>query len=59
MVGRVHPEGSSCRVLGGKPREVVLNDFDGVKGRTLHLPADEQTRIFVLREQSDKAATGP
>lgn len=37
-------------VYGGKPRELVLADFDGVAGRTLRLPADEQTRIFVLRE---------
>jgi hypothetical protein len=37
-------------VYGGKPREVVLTDFDGHQGRTLQLPADDQTRIFVLRD---------
>ncbi len=34
---------------GGKARNIVLKNFDGVKGRTLTLPADQQTRIFVLR----------
>jgi hypothetical protein len=37
-------------VYGGKARNIVLKDFDGVKGRTLTLPADQQTRIFVLRD---------
>jgi len=37
-------------VHGGKPREIVLTDFNGRTGLTLKLPADEQTRIFVLRE---------
>ena len=37
-------------VYGGQPREIVLTEFDGHKGLTLTLPADEQTRIFVLRE---------
>ncbi|MFC1596504.1 hypothetical protein ACFL5Q_00970 [Planctomycetota bacterium] len=37
-------------VHGGQPREIVLPDFDGHPGLTLRLPADEQTRIFVLCE---------
>jgi hypothetical protein len=38
-------------VVHGKPaREVVLADFDGVKGLTLRLPADAETRIFLLRD---------
>ena len=35
---------------GGKARNIVLKNFDGIKGRTLTLPADQQTRIFVLRD---------
>ncbi|MBN1674712.1 MAG: hypothetical protein JXR37_26950 [Kiritimatiellae bacterium] len=35
----------------GRPREIVLENFDGVAGRTLRLPADAQTRVFVLYEQ--------
>ena len=38
-------------VHGGKPREIVLTNFDNRPGLTLRLPADQQTRIFVLREQ--------
>ena len=38
-------------VYGGEPREIVLTDFDGRTGLTLRMPADEQTRIFVLRER--------
>lgn len=34
---------------GGQPREIVLPDFDGRQGLTLKLPADQQTRVFVLR----------
>ena len=37
-------------IYGGEPREIVLTDFDGHAGRTLRLPADSETRIFVLRE---------
>ena len=33
---------------GGAPREIVLEDFDGRRGLTLVLPADAQTRVFVL-----------
>ncbi|HHX42107.1 MAG TPA: hypothetical protein GX715_19290 [Armatimonadetes bacterium] len=36
---------------GGEPREITLPDFDGHKGLILRLPADEQTRVFVLRER--------
>ncbi len=43
-------------VYGGEPREIVLNDFDGCPGRTLRLPADAQTRIFVLREETRERA---
>ena len=32
------------------PRRIVLEDFDGRQGLTLVLPADAQTRIFVLRK---------
>lgn len=38
-------------VHGGEPRRIVLADFDGRPGLTLTLPADEQTRVFVLREK--------
>ncbi|MBN1673631.1 MAG: hypothetical protein JXR37_21470 [Kiritimatiellae bacterium] len=34
----------------GRPREIVLENFDGVAGRALRLPADAQTRVFVLGE---------
>ncbi len=34
------------------PRRIVLADFDGRDGATLVLPADRQTRIFVLRDPS-------
>jgi hypothetical protein len=36
-------------IHGGEPRRVVLEGFAGVHGRTLVLPADRETRIFVLR----------
>lgn len=36
-------------VYGGKPREITLNNFDGHKGLTLKLPADEQVRVWVVR----------
>ncbi|MGD0092518.1 MAG: hypothetical protein ABSE73_21595 [Planctomycetota bacterium] len=36
---------------GAAPREIVLPDFDGRKGQTLKLHADDQTRIFVLVER--------
>lgn len=38
-------------IYGGRPRDIILNDFDGTKDRTLRLHADAQTRIFVLRDQ--------
>ena len=31
------------------PREIVLEDFAGREGLTLLLPADAQTRLFVVR----------
>ena len=37
-------------VHGGKPRRITLKNFAGHTGRTLILPADHKTRIFVLRE---------
>lgn len=37
-------------IFGGSPREIVLENFDGVRGRTLRLPADGETRIFVVEE---------
>ena len=36
-------------IYGGRPREIVLADFGGVKGRTLRLPADAETRVFVVK----------
>lgn len=38
-------------VHGGAPREIVLEDFDGVPGRRVVLPADAETRVFVLEER--------
>lgn len=38
-------------IHGGEPREIVLEDFAGHAGLTLTLPADDQVRIFVLRDQ--------
>ena len=38
-------------VHGGEPRKIVLADFAGHAGLTLTLPADDETRIFVIREQ--------
>lgn len=35
---------------GGEPRQIVLEDFAGHAALTLTLPADDQVRIFVLRE---------
>ena len=37
-------------VQGGEPRAIVLKDFAGCAGLTLTLPADDQLRIFALRE---------
>ncbi len=37
-------------VQGGAGREIVLGDFDGHEGMTLIVPADEQVRVFVVRE---------
>ena len=37
-----------CVVYGGQPREITLENFDGRQGLTVVLPADQQTRIFVL-----------
>lgn len=39
-------------VHGGAAREIVLKDFDGSRWCMLRLPADEQTRVFVLRESA-------
>ena len=33
----------------GEPRRIEVDDFDGHEGLTLVLPADAQTRVFVLR----------
>jgi hypothetical protein len=38
-------------VHGGQPRSIELKDFEGRAGCTVVLPADEQTRLFVLREE--------
>jgi len=45
------PVGEKQQPLVGQPRWIVLEDFDGVAGRTLELPADEQTRVFVLIDE--------
>lgn len=37
-------------VHGNKPRLILLKDFAGHKGLTLTVPADSQTRVWVLRE---------
>ena len=37
-------------IYGKTPRDITLNDFDGIRDLELHLPADEETRIFVLHE---------
>ncbi len=37
------------RIHGGKPRHVVLRDFDGKPDLTLQLPADADTRLFILK----------
>lgn len=37
-------------IYGGAPRTITLEHFDGMPGRTLKLPADAQTRIWVLAE---------
>jgi len=37
-------------IFGGEPRSIVLEDFDGCEGRSLELPADAETRIFILEE---------
>jgi len=44
-------------VYGGKPRDIVLTDFDNTPGRTLTLPADQHTRIFVLRDTMERVPT--
>ena len=38
-------------VHGGKPRKITLKDFAGHKGRTVVLPADQKTRLYVLAEE--------
>ena len=37
-------------VYGGESRDIVLENFDGRAGCRVVLPADEETRIFVLQE---------
>jgi hypothetical protein len=41
-------------VYGGQPRSIELENFAG-RGVKLVLPADAQTRIFVLREQAERS----
>jgi len=50
--------GTQSAVAGAPTKEpkcrwIVLKDFDGVAGRTLALPADAQTRVFVLVESGN------
>ncbi len=51
-LGRIHVVATydPLCIHGGGPRQIVLENFDGVAGRTLVLPADAATRIFVLKE---------
>ncbi len=44
------PKGEEHAPARGEPRWIVLDDFDGVKGRRLKIPADTQTRVFVVVE---------
>ncbi len=37
-------------IYGEEAREIVLENFDEHQGLTLKLPADNETRIFVLEE---------
>jgi hypothetical protein len=37
-------------IYGGRPRTVTLANFAGAQGRDLEIPADAETRIFVLRD---------
>jgi hypothetical protein len=39
-------------IYGGKPGQIILKDFDGNKELTLKLPADSETRLFVIVEQN-------
>ena len=41
-------------VYGGVPKNIILDDFDGVSGRKLIFPADRHVRIFVLRDTKNK-----
>ncbi|MBN1863858.1 MAG: hypothetical protein JW808_03045 [Victivallales bacterium] len=50
LIATYDPFSVWCKEYGGGGREIVLNDFDGHQGLTMRLPADEQVRIFVLRE---------
>ncbi len=47
------PEGEKTPPADGAPREIVLEDFGGVAGRTLRIPADEHTRLFVVLEEAE------
>jgi hypothetical protein len=38
-------------IYGGRPRQIVLRDFDGRRGRTVRLDADRHARIYVVQEQ--------
>jgi hypothetical protein len=44
-------------VYGGQPREIAITDFDGQPGLNLRLPADGQTRLFVLRDETSSGST--
>ena len=51
VIHGTRPAGETKPPVSGKPRWIVLKDFDGVPGRTLELPADAVTRVFVLIER--------
>ena len=46
-------------VHGGQPRDIVLDSFDGRQGLTVVLPADQQTRIFVVADPQDGISGAP
>ena len=41
-------------IFGGEPREIVLENFDGQEGVTLRLPADDETRVFVISSDAQR-----
>ena len=50
VIHGTQPTGETKPPGSGKPRWIILENFDGAAGRTLELPAGAQTRAFVLIE---------